>query len=155
PAISPADAGADAKMVGLDEGSREEGSPRDRGTSAREHGRQRGQRQEGQRQRRPVRGDQGHRDRVLGGSGEGSPGGADGRDGMRGARAGRPGGSSPDPEDVALDDRFFRRESGRLLAALTRIFGVQNIALAEDVVQDTLAHAFEVWSFSGIPAHYS
>jgi RNA polymerase sigma-70 factor (ECF subfamily) len=58
-------------------------------------------------------------------------------------------------EDVVLDDGFFRRESGRLLAALTRIFGVQNLALAEDVVQDTLANAFEVWSYGGVPKHYS
>ena len=29
-----------------------------------------------------------------------------------------------------LDGRFFRRESGRMLAALTRVFGVHNLALA-------------------------
>jgi len=67
----------------------------------------------------------------------------------------RVGGSAADPKGVALDDRFFRRESGRLLAALTRIFGAQNLALAEDVVQETLANAFEVWSYEGIPKHYS
>jgi RNA polymerase sigma-70 factor (ECF subfamily) len=38
---------------------------------------------------------------------------------------------------------------------LTRVFGVQNLALAEDIVQDTLANAFEVWSYQGVPAHYS
>jgi hypothetical protein len=32
-------------------------------------------------------------------------------------------------------DHLFRRESGRMVAALTRIFGVHNLALAEDVVQ--------------------
>jgi predicted RNA polymerase sigma factor len=31
-------------------------------------------------------------------------------------------------------DHLFRRESGRMVAALTRIFGVHNLALAEDVV---------------------
>jgi RNA polymerase sigma-70 factor (ECF subfamily) len=60
-----------------------------------------------------------------------------------------------DHENVVLDDGFFRRESGRLVAALTRIFGVQNLALAEDVVQDTLVNAFEVWSYRGVPNHYS
>jgi RNA polymerase sigma factor (sigma-70 family) len=54
-----------------------------------------------------------------------------------------------------MDDDFFRRESGRLLSALTRVFGVHNLALAEDVVQETLARAFEVWSFHGVPAHHS
>jgi RNA polymerase sigma-70 factor (ECF subfamily) len=54
-----------------------------------------------------------------------------------------------------LDEHFFRREAGRLVAALTRVFGVQNLALAEDIVQDTLANAFEVWSYRGVPEHYS
>lgn len=53
------------------------------------------------------------------------------------------------------DDRLFRRESARLVAALTRVFGVAHLALAEDVAQDTLANAFEAWSFSGVPEHYS
>jgi predicted RNA polymerase sigma factor len=33
-------------------------------------------------------------------------------------------------------DHLFRREAGRMVAALTRVFGVHNLALAEDVVQD-------------------
>lgn len=53
------------------------------------------------------------------------------------------------------DSALFRRESARLVAALTRAFGVQNLALAEDVVQETLASAFEAWSFRGVPDHYS
>jgi predicted RNA polymerase sigma factor len=50
---------------------------------------------------------------------------------------------------------LFRRESARLLAALTRAFGVENLALAEDVVQETLVSAFEAWSYGGVPAHHS
>ena len=50
---------------------------------------------------------------------------------------------------------FYRSESARLVAALTRIFGVENLSLAEDVAQDTLAKAFEVWSYGGVPEHYS
>jgi RNA polymerase sigma-70 factor (ECF subfamily) len=42
-----------------------------------------------------------------------------------------------------------------LLASLTRIFGVQHIAIAEDVVQETLTAAFEAWRWSGVPDHYS
>jgi len=51
---------------------------------------------------------------------------------------------------------LFRRERARLLATLTRLFGVANLALAEDVVQETLANALEAWSYAGsIPDHYS
>ena len=56
---------------------------------------------------------------------------------------------------MELDDGLFRRESVRLLAALTRIFGVEHIALAEDVAQETLTAAFEAWRWSGVPDHYS
>lgn len=53
------------------------------------------------------------------------------------------------------DDAFFRREASRLVAALTRAFGIENLALVEDVVQETLAGAFEAWSYEGVPAHAS
>ncbi|HXJ21953.1 MAG TPA: DUF6596 domain-containing protein [Polyangia bacterium] len=54
-----------------------------------------------------------------------------------------------------LDARFFRREAGRLTAALTRLFGVHNLALAEDVAQDALCRALEVWKFRGLPPNPS
>ena len=38
-----------------------------------------------------------------------------------------------------------------MVATLTRIFGVHNIALAEDVVQDAFCRALEVWKFRGVP----
>jgi predicted RNA polymerase sigma factor len=53
------------------------------------------------------------------------------------------------------DEAFYRRERARLLAALTRVFGAHNLALAEDVVQETLVRAFEVWTYQGVPEHYS
>jgi RNA polymerase sigma-70 factor (ECF subfamily) len=52
---------------------------------------------------------------------------------------------------VQLEDHLFRREAGRIIAALTRIFGLDNLALAEDVVQDALCRALEVWNLRGIP----
>ena len=52
-------------------------------------------------------------------------------------------GSDPARRDSL--DHLFRRESGRMIAALTRVFGVHNLALAEDVVQDALCRALEVW----------
>jgi RNA polymerase sigma-70 factor (ECF subfamily) len=50
-----------------------------------------------------------------------------------------------------LDQHLFRREAGRLIPALTRIFGVHNLALAEDVVQDAFCRALEVWKARGVP----
>jgi RNA polymerase sigma factor (sigma-70 family) len=49
-------------------------------------------------------------------------------------------------------DTLFRRESGRLTAALARRFGPHNLPLVEDVVHDALCRALEVWKFSGVPA---
>ena len=48
-------------------------------------------------------------------------------------------------------DHLFRRESGRILAALTRVFGFHNLELAEDVMQDALCRALEVWKHHGMP----
>jgi RNA polymerase sigma-70 factor (ECF subfamily) len=48
-------------------------------------------------------------------------------------------------------EHLFRHESARLVAALTRVFGVHNLALAEDVVQDALCRALEVWKLRGVP----
>src|SRR6202166_832571 len=52
-------------------------------------------------------------------------------------------------------DHLFRREAGRIVAALTRVFGVHNLALAEDVVQDALCRALEVWKLRGVPENPS
>src|SRR2546425_11103305 len=56
---------------------------------------------------------------------------------------------------ATLDEHLFRRESGRMIAALTRIFGVHNLALAEDVVQDAFCRALEVWKTRGLPENPS
>lgn len=52
-------------------------------------------------------------------------------------------------------EHLFRREAGRIVAALTRIFGVHNLALAEDVVQDAFCRALEVWKLRGMPENPS
>jgi RNA polymerase sigma-70 factor (ECF subfamily) len=52
---------------------------------------------------------------------------------------------------MQLDERLFRHESGRMVAALTRLLGVHNLALAEDVVQEAFCRAAEVWKFRGVP----
>jgi len=57
-----------------------------------------------------------------------------------------------EPEGVgALVDDLFRREAGRLVARLARIFGASHLELAEDVVQDALVKALHHWSFHGAP----
>jgi RNA polymerase sigma factor (sigma-70 family) len=43
---------------------------------------------------------------------------------------------------------LFRHESGRLVAAMTRLFGPHNLELAEDVVQEALECALQAWRFS-------
>src|SRR6476660_10656816 len=52
---------------------------------------------------------------------------------------------------MELGDHLFRQEAGRMVAALTRVFGIHNLALAEDGVQDAFCRALEVWKFRGIP----
>ncbi|HYM06033.1 MAG TPA: sigma factor, partial [Terriglobales bacterium] len=52
-------------------------------------------------------------------------------------------------------DHLFRHEAGRMVATLTRIFGVHNLALAEDVVQDAFCRALEVWKLRGVPENPS
>ena len=42
-----------------------------------------------------------------------------------------------------------------MVATLARIFGVHNLALAEDVVQDGFCPALEVWKFRGMPENPS
>ncbi|MEP6835318.1 MAG: DUF6596 domain-containing protein [Gemmatimonas sp.] len=54
-----------------------------------------------------------------------------------------------------MSDHLFRHESGRMVAALTRIFGVHNLPLAEDVVQHAFLRAFEVWKLRGVPENPS
>ncbi|HKA87053.1 MAG TPA: sigma-70 family RNA polymerase sigma factor [Haliangiales bacterium] len=56
---------------------------------------------------------------------------------------------------AAPDDLLFRREAGRLLAMLTRMLGVDKLALAEDVVQDALLTAFQTWRLTGVPEHFA
>ncbi len=52
---------------------------------------------------------------------------------------------------MELGEQLFRYESGRIVAVLTRVFGLDNLALAEDVMQDTFCRALEVWKLRGVP----
>ncbi|MGB3075213.1 MAG: sigma-70 family RNA polymerase sigma factor [Chitinophagales bacterium] len=52
-------------------------------------------------------------------------------------------------------DHLFRHEYGKIVSVLTRIFGMHNLELAEDIVHDTLLKALEQWRFSGMPENPS
>jgi len=56
---------------------------------------------------------------------------------------------------VEPSDHLFRPQAGRMVAALTRVFGLHNLELAEDVVQDAFCRALEVWKQRGIPENPS
>lgn len=50
-----------------------------------------------------------------------------------------------------LVDHLFRHESGKMIAVLSRLLGLQNLSVAEDIVQDTLLQAMSSWAYGGIP----
>lgn len=52
---------------------------------------------------------------------------------------------------MELGEHLFRQEAGRIVAALTRTFGLHNVALAEDVTQDAFCRALETWKHRGVP----
>src|SRR2546423_3498741 len=55
------------------------------------------------------------------------------------------------PVPHAAVEAVWRIESGRLVAALTRITG--DFALAEDLAQDALERALRQWPADGLPEH--
>ena len=54
-----------------------------------------------------------------------------------------------------MSDHFFRHESAKLVASLTRFFGPRHIDLAEDVAQSALIEALEAWRFGKVPQNPS
>ncbi len=52
-------------------------------------------------------------------------------------------------------EHLFRHEAGKMVAILTRIFGIEHLTLAEDVVQETLSRALQTWPFYGVPQNPS
>jgi RNA polymerase sigma-70 factor (ECF subfamily) len=57
----------------------------------------------------------------------------------------------PAQEVSQVVEHLFRHEWGKMVAILTRIFGVENLTLAEDVVQEALSRALQTWPFYGVP----
>jgi RNA polymerase sigma factor (sigma-70 family) len=54
-------------------------------------------------------------------------------------------------ESAELAGSLFRHEGARLVAVMTKIFGIQRLELAEDVVQEALAKALQTWPYYGVP----
>jgi RNA polymerase sigma factor (sigma-70 family) len=60
------------------------------------------------------------------------------------------------PQGVSqLVEHLFRHESAKMVATLTRIFGIEHLNLAEDVVQEALGRALQTWPYRGIPENPS
>jgi RNA polymerase sigma-70 factor (ECF subfamily) len=53
----------------------------------------------------------------------------------------------------ALIEQLYKTESAKLLAVLTRIFGVHNFDLAEDVMQDAFSKAITGWQQRQVPVN--
>ncbi|HVS14881.1 MAG TPA: sigma-70 family RNA polymerase sigma factor [Thermoanaerobaculia bacterium] len=57
-----------------------------------------------------------------------------------------------DPAHVEpLVDHLFRRQSGRIVAALTRLFGPRELELIQDAVQEAMLSALRLWPYRGVP----
>ncbi len=54
-----------------------------------------------------------------------------------------------------LVEHLFRHEAGKMVATLTRIFGIERWNLAEDVVQESLSRALQTWPYRGVPENPS
>ncbi len=50
-----------------------------------------------------------------------------------------------------LVDHLFRHEAGKMVAVLARIFGIHNIEMAEDVVQEAFLKAAQTWKYNTVP----
>lgn len=50
-----------------------------------------------------------------------------------------------------LTEHFFRHNYAKMVAILVNHFGLHDIEIAEDIVQDTLVEAMEKWSINSIP----
>jgi RNA polymerase sigma factor (sigma-70 family) len=58
-------------------------------------------------------------------------------------------------EAFQVVEHLFRHEAGKIVATLTRIFGLEHLTLAEDVLQEALARALQTWPFYGVPKNPS
>jgi RNA polymerase sigma-70 factor (ECF subfamily) len=50
-------------------------------------------------------------------------------------------------------DHLFRHESGKMIAVLSRLLGLQHLDVAQDLVQDSLMQAMNTWPYTGMPGN--
>lgn len=48
-------------------------------------------------------------------------------------------------------DHFFRHESGKMIAVLAKLLGLEHLQTAQDITQDTLLQALHTWRIKGLP----
>ncbi|HEY2158610.1 MAG TPA: sigma-70 family RNA polymerase sigma factor, partial [Isosphaeraceae bacterium] len=58
---------------------------------------------------------------------------------------------NPAPEVHTLVDHLFRHHAAAMLSGLSRRLGLENLDLAEEVVQDSMLQALRLWPYHGIP----
>ena len=58
---------------------------------------------------------------------------------------------APAAQVAQLVEHLFRHEAAKMVATLTRIFGLEHLGLAEDVVQEAMVRALQTWPFYGVP----
>src|SRR5215471_4642817 len=58
---------------------------------------------------------------------------------------------SPGTSAGALIPHLFRREFTRIVAVLSRLFGIEHIEIAEDIAGETFLSALEIWPYKGVP----
>src|SRR5919106_6638626 len=63
--------------------------------------------------------------------------------------------AAPPGEVTQVVEHFFRHEAGKMISTLTRIFGIEHLNRAEDVVQETLVRALQTWPYYGMPKNPS
>src|SRR4030095_8557015 len=54
------------------------------------------------------------------------------------------------PKDESLK-QLFHQEFSKMVAVISRLFGLQHIEIAEDIVSETFLQATESWEEKGIP----
>src|SRR3954453_6683407 len=57
-----------------------------------------------------------------------------------------------DQSEVRLAiEQVFRQEAGKIVSSLTRVFGLRNLQLVEDSLQEALLKALTQWSYGHMP----
>ncbi len=56
-------------------------------------------------------------------------------------------------EETELIPDLFRNEFSKMVAVISKLYGLQHIEIAEDIVSETFLTATETWALKGVPAN--